>query len=123
MIENPQPAWLPLLLLALPGIAFAAYALNDAIFPRDNRPFCTIPAIGMVLALLPTHVLALTFGSLTIGLVIAWTAVGGAGYAWIIRYWRDSCIAALAAEGAARRLGITALAILPIVPLTILLNY
>ena len=91
MIENPQPAWLPVLLLALPGIAFAAYALNEAIFSRDDRSLCTIPAITIVLALLPTHIVALAFGSLTIGLAVAWCTVGVAGYGWIVRHWRKFC--------------------------------
>jgi hypothetical protein len=88
MIENPQPAWLPLLLLALPGIVFAACALNETVFPREDRPLCTIPAIGMVLALLPTHVLALALGSLSMGLTLAWSMVGVVGYAWVARRWR-----------------------------------
>ena len=79
MIENPQPAWLPLLLLALPGIGFAAFALNKALFPPTDRPLCTIPGIGLVITLLPTHVLALTFGSLNVGLAVAWNLVGAAG--------------------------------------------
>lgn len=89
MIDNPQPTWLPFLVLALPGIAFAAYAVNNAIFPVDNRPLCTIPAIGIVLALLPAHIIALTVGSLTIGHSIAWTIVGAVGYRWIVRHWRE----------------------------------
>jgi len=89
LIDNPQPVWLPLLLLAMPGIGFAAYAVNDALFPRENRPLCTIPAIGIVLALLPTHLLALTFASLSTGLAVAWTVVGIAGYGWITHHWRE----------------------------------
>src|SRR5690348_11494948 len=124
MIENPQPAWLPLLLLVLPGIAFAAFALNQAIFPRGERPLSTIPAIGIVLALLPTHVLALACGSLSIGLALAWSAVGIPGYAWVIRHWREfhSAIAVNRARRM-RKLMITALATLPIAFPTILLNY
>jgi hypothetical protein len=72
VIENPHPGWLPLLLLAVPGIGFAAFALNTALFPEDNRPLCAIPAIGIVLALLPTHVFALTLTSLSAGLTLAW---------------------------------------------------
>jgi hypothetical protein len=83
MIENPQPTWLPLLLLAFPGIVFAAYAVNETVFPRDDRSICTIPAIGIVLAVLPTHIVALALGSLSIGLTISWSVVGVAGYAWI----------------------------------------
>src|ERR1700730_10075562 len=90
MIENPQPAWLPLLLFALPGISFAAYAVNEMIFPRDGRPFCTIPAIGLVLALLPTHIIALAVGSLTVGLALAWSISGAAGYAVLDRHTRGS---------------------------------
>jgi hypothetical protein len=124
VIENPQPAWLPLLLLALPGIGFAAHAVNQIIFPRDDRPLCTIPAIGLVLALLPTHVLALTFGSLTIGLTVAWSVVGVLGYAWLARHWREVRSAvSLEQAGWARRLGIAALATLPIVLPTILANF
>jgi hypothetical protein len=89
MIENPQSAWLPLLLLVLPGIAFAAYALNEALFSREERRFCTIPAIGLVLALLPAHVLALTLGSLSVALAVSWSLVGAAGCAWIARNWRE----------------------------------
>ena len=89
MIENPQPSWLPLLLLALPGIGVASYALNKALFPSDDRPVCTVPAIGLVLTLLPTHALALALGSLSIGLVVAWSITGGAGYAWFSRHWRE----------------------------------
>jgi hypothetical protein len=124
MIENPQPAWLPLILLALPGIGFAAYALNDALFPRENRPACTIPAIGIVLALLPTHLLALAFASLSAGLSVAWSVVGIVGYVWITRHWQEfrSALSHPQAE-LRRKLWITTLATLPIVPLTIFLNY
>jgi hypothetical protein len=124
MIENPQPAWLPLLLLLMPGIGFAAYALNKALFPEDNRPLCTIPAIGIVLALLPTHALALMFASLSTGLTLAWGLVGVAGYAWIARHWGEFR-SALSDEhaGRARKLGIAALTTLPIVLPTILLNF
>src|SRR3954447_3819469 len=78
MIENPQPSWLPFLLLALPGIGFAAYAVNKFLFPNDDRPLCTVGAIGLVLALLPTHLLALATGSLNLGLAGAWIGIGAA---------------------------------------------
>jgi hypothetical protein len=123
MIENPQPAWLPLLLFALPGISFAAYAVNEMIFPRDGRPFCTIPAIGLVLALLPTHILALAFGSLTVGLALAWSIIGAAGYAWIARYRRVSFSVPPTERAWTRTLGIAALATIPIIPPTILANF
>ncbi len=124
MIENPQPAWLPLLLLALPGLLFAAYAVNEAVLPGDDRPRCTIPAIAMLLALLPTHVLALAFGSLSIGLTVAWSVVGAAGYVWIARHWHQFRSALLGAHaGWGRRLGIASLATLPIMLPTILLNF
>jgi hypothetical protein len=124
MIENPQPTWLPLLLLALPGIGFAAYALNDALFPRQNRPLCTIPAIGIVLALLPTHLLALAFASLSAGLAMAWSVVGIAGYAWLTRHWRGFHSAfSHGGAGMQRKLWVTGFATLPIVLLTIFLNY
>jgi hypothetical protein len=38
----------------------------------------------MVLALLPTHILASVTGSLSIGLAVAWTVIALAGYAWIV---------------------------------------
>jgi hypothetical protein len=124
MIENPQPAWLPLFLLVLPGIAFSAFAINQAIFPHGERPLCTVPAIGIVLALLPTHALALAFGSLTLGLAAAWTVIGVAGYVWIYQHWREFRFTlAIEHPGWARRLGIAALATLPIVLPTILLNF
>jgi hypothetical protein len=124
MIDNPQPAWLPVLLLALPGIAFAALALNQAIFLRDERPLCTIPAVSMVLALLPTHVLALVFGSLSIGLAGAWSVVGLAGYVWVAQHWREARIAlSQGRAGRAGRLGVAVLATLPIVLPTILLDF
>jgi hypothetical protein len=124
MIDNPQPAWLPLLLLALPGIAFAAYAVNEAVFPHGARPLCTVPAIGMVLALLPTHMLALACGSLTIGLAVAWVVAGTAGYVWILRYWRDFwCRTSPQRADMAQRLGIAVLSTAPIVLPTILLNF
>jgi hypothetical protein len=123
MIENPQPAWLPLLLLAVPGIAFAAYALNNVIFSED-RPLCTIPAIGMVLALLPTHVVALASGSLSIGLITAWSVIGTAGYVWILRYWREVHFAILIEHaGFQRKLGIIAFAIIPVILTTLLFNF
>ena len=124
MIENPQPAWLPLLLLALPGIAFAACSLNAAIFPIQGRPLCTIPAIGMVLALLPTHILASVTGSLSIGLAVAWTVIALAGYAWIVS--RPLAVHARFSseyQGLSRRLAIAALATIPIILPTILLNF
>ena len=124
MIENSQPAWLPVLLLALPGIVFAAFAINNAIFPREDRPVCTVAAIGLVLTLLPTHILALTFGSLSTGLAVAWGSIALAGYAWIARRWRE-CRFALWTDhaGWAYKLTITSLATLPIIPPTILLNF
>jgi hypothetical protein len=124
LIENPQPGWLPLLLLALPGIGFAAYALNGALFPRENRPLCTIPAIGIVLALLPTHLLALAFASLSAGLAVAWSGVGIVGYMWITRHWREFRSAfSHSPAGLRRKLWVTGLATLPIVPLAIFLDY
>jgi hypothetical protein len=124
MIENPQPAWLPLLLLALPGIVFAACALNETVFPREDRPLCTIPAIAMVLALLPTHVLALTLGSLRMRLAVAWSVVGVVGYAWIATNWREFFATLLNERaGWTRKLGIALAATLPIVLPTILLNF
>jgi hypothetical protein len=124
MIENPQPSWMPALLLALPGIGFAAYAVNQIIFPNDARPFCTIPAIGLVLALLPTHVLALVLGSLSIGLAVAWTVVGVAGYGWVANHWREfrSALSTEEVDGV-RRLAIAGLATLPIVVPTVLANF
>jgi hypothetical protein len=124
LIENPQPAWLSLLLLALPGLGFAAYALNDALFPRHTRPLCTIPAIGIVLALLPTHLLALAFASLGVGLATAWTIIGIIGYVWISRHWRRFHFSSSQSRSELRRkLWVTGLATLPIIPLTIFLNY
>src|SRR5438105_3250236 len=124
MIENPQPTWLPLLLLALPGIVFAACALNDILFPPENRRLCTIPAIGLVLALLPTHVLALAFGSLSMGLTLAWSAIGLVGYAWISKHWKEFFASVLIDRaGRMRRLGIAAAATLPIILPTIMLNF
>jgi hypothetical protein len=124
MIENPQPAWLPLLLLALPGTAFAACSLNAAIFPVRSRPLCTIPAIGMVLALLPTHILASATGSLSIGLAVSWTVIALAGYAWIVSRPR-TVHAPFSSEypGLSRRLAIAGLATIPIILPTILLNF
>src|SRR5215469_10770081 len=124
MIENPQPAWLPLLLLLMPGIGFTAYALNKVLFPEDNRPLCTIPAIGIVLVLLPTHALALMFASLSTGLTLAWGLVGVAGYAWIAGHWREFRHSLSLRDSTwRRRLGIAALTTLPIVLPTILLNF
>ena len=124
MIKNPQPDWLPLLLLALPGIAFAACSLNAAIFPVRGRPLCTIPVIGMVLALLPTHILASATGSLSIGLAVAWTMIALTGYAWIAS--RPRTVHALFFHeypGLSRRLAIAGLATIPIILPTILLNF
>jgi hypothetical protein len=124
MIDNPQPAWLPLLLLALPGIVLAAGFLNAAIFPTPGRPLCTIPAIGIVLALLPTHILAVLTGSLSIGLAVAWAMIALSGYAGILS--RPSTVHSLFTSehpGRARRLAIAALATLPIILPTILLNF
>ena len=121
MIEDPQPAWLPLLLLALPGIGFAAYALNEALFPPIDRPLSTIPGIGLVLTLLPTHVLALTFGSLNVGLAVAWGLAGAAGYAWMVKNRHEFFSTdPIQKNGLARKLGITALVTVPIVPPPIL---
>ena len=124
MIENPQPAWLPLLLLAVPGIAFAACSLNAAIFPVGSRPLCTIPAIGMVLALLPTHILASATGSLSIGLAVTWTVIALTGYTWIVSRPR-TVLALFSGEYPvlSRRLAIAGLATIPIILPTILLNF
>ena len=124
MIDNPQPAWLPLLLLALPGIAAIAYAVNETLFPRGDRSLCTIPAIGIVVSLLPTHVLALSFGSLTIGLATAWSVAGIAGYVWIVRHWTElRSTLSIQAAGAVPRLRVAVFCTLPIVLPTILLNF
>jgi len=124
MIENPQPVWLPLLLLAMPGIGFAACALNDALFPRENRPLCTIPAIGIVLALLPTHLLAMAFASLSTGLAVAWSIIGIVGYAWIIRHWREFRSAFSHSQaGLQPKPWVTGFVTLPIVLLAVFLNY
>jgi hypothetical protein len=124
MIQNPQPSWLPLILLALPGIAFAAFAVNQVIFPCDERPLSTVPVIGIVVALLPTHVLSLISGSLTIGLAVAWSLLGTAGYAWIIRHWRQLSSSLLRNQiDLLKKLGITALATTPIILPTILANF
>jgi hypothetical protein len=78
----------------------------------------------LVLALLPTHLLALAFGSLAAGLTVAWVIIAASGYAWFARHWRNF-LSALWNEhaGWAGRLGIAALATLPIVLPTILLNF
>jgi hypothetical protein len=124
MIGNPQPLWLPLLLLALPGIGFAAYAVNKAVFPPEGRPLCSIPAIGIVLALLPTHILALASGSLNIGLAVAWSAIAAAGYIWIARARKQSCSALSVLENIdPRKLGLTALATVPISIPTLMFNF
>jgi hypothetical protein len=124
MIENPQPLWLPLLLFALPGIGFAACAVNEALFSAEDRPRCTIAAIAIVLALVPAHLLSLALGSLSAGLACAWIAIGAAGYAWIARHRRQLCLAAFVRQPIlARKLALTAFATLPIVLPTILLNF
>src|SRR5215472_16566865 len=124
MIENPQPSWLPLLLLSVPGILLAASALNQLVFPPDDRPRCTIPAIALVLALLPSHVLALTFGSLAFGLATTWGVIGAAGYAWIgwcRRHFHST--PSIGRVVRSDKLPIALLATLPIVLPTILLNF
>jgi hypothetical protein len=124
MIENPQPLWLPLLLFAVPGIGFLACALNRALFPPEDRLLCTIPAIGIVLALLPTHILALASGSLSFGLAAAWSILGATGYLWIVWHRRDFLASQSDGHPALmRRLAIAALASLPIVLPTILANF
>ena len=99
----------------------AACAINSAIFPPEDRPFSTIPAILLVLALLPTHYLASMFGSLSVGVAIAWTITGIAGYAWIARYWQNFRFK-LGSERT-RKLVIAILSTYPIVFPTILLNF
>src|SRR5205823_14188961 len=123
MIENPQPGWLPFLLLALPGIGFAAYAVNKFLFPNDDRPLCTVGAIGLVLALLPTHLLALATGSLNLGLAGAWIGIGAGGYAWLGHHWQKFPPRIRGGSELGYRLGVAALATLPIVLPTILLNF
>jgi len=123
MIENPQPAWLPVLLLPLPGIVFTAFALNQTIFPRDDRPLCTVPALAIVLALLPTHIAALALGDLSTGLAIAWGIVGASGYAWSICHWNDLRQSISLDPRAWRKLAVTALCTVPIVLPTILFNF
>ena len=123
MIENPQPSWLPFLLLALPGIGFAAYAVNKFLFPNDDRPLCTVGAIGLILALLPTHLLALATGSLNLGLAGAWIGIGAGGYAWLGHHWQKFPPRIRGGSELGYRLGVAALATLPIVLPTILLNF
>jgi len=124
MIENPQPLWLPLLLLSVPGILLAASALNQLVFPPDDRPRCTIPAIALVLALLPSHVLALAVGSLAFGLATAWGVIGAAGYAWIgWCRWHFHSTPSIGRVIRSDKLPIALLSTLPIVLPTILLNF
>jgi hypothetical protein len=74
--------------------------------------------------LLPTHILALAFGSLSIGLSIAWSLIGAAGYVLILRGQRGNRPAPLIERSAwTKRLGIAALSMMPIVLPTILLNF
>jgi hypothetical protein len=120
MIDNPQPVWLIFLLLAFPGVVLSACAVNSTIFPPEDRPLSTIPAVVLVLALLPTHFLALIFGSLSVGVAVVWTVIGLAGYAWGTRHWQNFCVA-LGNEHI-RKLAIATLASYPIVALTVLLN-
>jgi hypothetical protein len=121
MIDNPQPIWLVLLLLAFPGVVLSACAVNSTIFPPEGRPLSTIPAIVLVLALLPTHFLALAFGSLNIGVVTAWTIIGLAGYAWSGYHWQNFRFT-LGSERT-RKLAIALISSCLIVAPTILLNF
>ena len=70
---------------------------------------------------MPTHFIALAFGSLSIGVAIAWTIIGLAGYAWGVRHWQNFCFT-LGSERT-RKLAIAALSSYPIVAPTILLNF
>jgi hypothetical protein len=124
MIDNPQPTWLPLLLLFLPGLLFAACAINNYVFPRDARPSCTIAAVALVLALLPTHLISLALGSLTVGLASAWVIIGTTGYAWFVKHRQQFCLSAFFRQPTLyRKLTVAAFATLPIVLPTILLNF
>ena len=80
--------------------------------------------MALVLALLPTHILALAFGSLSIGLSSAWSLIGAAGYVLILRGERRIRPASQVERSACmKRLGIAALSTIPIVLPTILLNF
>jgi hypothetical protein len=120
MIDNPQPAWLMLLLLAFPGIVLAAYAINSIIFAPQERSLSTIPAVVLVLALLPTHFISLATESLSIGVGIAWSTIGISGYAWIARHWNNFHFTL--GHEQIRKLAIAILSLFPIVAPTILLN-
>src|SRR5204863_6809133 len=64
------------------------------------------------------------FGSFYVGLALAWSLIGIAGYVWITRHWREfRAICSHSRAGLRRKLWVTGLATLPIVPLAILLNY
>lgn len=123
MIGNPQPIWLSLLIIALPGMIAAAYAINKAIFSGADRSLSTMPAVGLVLALLPTHLLALASGSLSVGVAISWSAIGLAGYAWIAKNWASFQVAVQKwNSGRIRKFNIALIATLPIVAVAVLLN-
>src|SRR5258708_6508789 len=123
VIGNPMPVWLPLLLFALPGIVLAACAVNATIFPSTARPRSTIPVIALLLALLPTHLLALGIGSLSAGLAVAWTAVASAGLTWAARHRQDLCGLIALNRVDRSRLAVAILVTLPMIAPTILRNF
>jgi hypothetical protein len=123
LIINPQPGWLPLLLFAVPGIVFAACAVNVVIFGSLAQSRSTIPALCLVIALLPTHLLALLLGSLGDGLAVAWGVVSLIGAVWGIRHRRELSDVIKLQPGDWRRLGCAGLATIPIIAPTIVCNF
>jgi hypothetical protein len=123
LITNPQPAWLPILLLALPGIILAACAANRAIFGIAKQPRSTIPVISLMISLVPAHLAALAFGSLSYGLLFAWTPLSLAGMAWGMRHRQDLDGLIRLNQSDRYRLGLMVLATLPVIAPTLLCNF
>jgi hypothetical protein len=80
MIATPGPAWMPWLLVLLPGsFALARFSLLAAgLAPRTVAALT--PAMFFVLLVLPTHVASLATGSIHIGATISLVASGLTGY-------------------------------------------
>jgi hypothetical protein len=123
LVINPQPAWLSILVLALPGIILAACAANQTIFGSFKQPRSTIPAMSLVIAIVPAHLMALGFGSLSYGLVVAWTPISLAGLAWGMRHRRDLRGMVMLDKSDWGRLGATVLATAPIIGPTLFRNF
>lgn len=124
MIENPQPAALIFLLMALPGIAAVALALARRVAPAKDLALVIAPGIAVTLALLPLHFVARWLGGLASGLVVSWVPLGALGYGLLLRRGLRRSMRSILGPLRLRRLAIaTFVAVAVIAPATLFYDF